>query len=157
MKNKIDYIKEYIKSNIKLQIYDEKQDSIYVVSQDIEQVLRDYSLNKDTFVFEIDVSENTYEIFRLKRNDISGDLTVRARRTGDKICLNRRQGSKTLKKLFIEKKIPAERRDRIPIIADNEKIIAIPHLGRAAELSAESEADCVIVIKQIIRSCGGKK
>ncbi|MBR6521758.1 MAG: tRNA lysidine(34) synthetase TilS [Oscillospiraceae bacterium] len=96
----------------------------------------------------IDVTENSAEIFRLKRNDISGDLTVRARRTGDKICLNRRQGSKTLKKLFIEKKIPAERRAQIPIIADNEKIIAIPNLGRSVELSLESEADCVIVIKQ---------
>lgn len=76
MKNKIDYIKEYIKSNIKLQIYDEKQDSIYVVSQDIEQVLRDYSLNKDTFVFEIDVSEKDFLKIRILMKKIDGYMQI---------------------------------------------------------------------------------
>lgn len=87
------------------------------------------------------------ELFKLKRSDICGEVTVRPRRTGDRICLDRRQGSKTLKKLFIEKKIPADRRDSLPIIADEKKIIAIPNVGRSAELSLEREADCVIAIK----------
>lgn len=93
------------------------------------------------------IKEPCDEIFALKKSDICGVLKVRARRTGDRICLDRRQGSKTLKKLFIEKKIPAERRDRLPIIADEKKIIAIPKLGRAADISSEREADCVIAIK----------
>jgi len=93
------------------------------------------------------IKEPCDEIFPLKKSDICGELKVRARRTGDRICLARRQGSKTLKKLFIEKKIPAERRDRLPIIADEKKIIAISKLGRAADISSEGEADCVIAIK----------
>jgi len=90
------------------------------------------------------------EIFLLSEKDISGSVNVRARRTGDRICLDRRQGGKTLKKLFIEKKIPANCRENIPIIADNEKILAIPGLGRSAELSPESEADCIAAIKRNI-------
>lgn len=89
------------------------------------------------------------EVFRLSKKDICGDLIVRARRTGDRICLDRRQGGKTLKKLFIEKKIPASRRENIPIIADEKKILAISGLGRSAELSPEKDADCIAAIKKI--------
>lgn len=88
------------------------------------------------------------EVFLLSRRDICGQLTVRARRTGDRICLDRRQGGKTVKKLFIEKKIPASRRENIPIIADNKKILAISGLGRSAELSPEKDADCIAAIKK---------
>ena len=102
------------------------------------------------------LAEPCDEVFPLKKSDICGEITVRTRRTGDRICLDRRQGSKTLKKLFIEKKIPAERRDRLPIIADEKKIIAIPDIGRSAELSTKNEADCVIAIKTTT-VCGGKK
>ncbi|MBR2879761.1 MAG: tRNA lysidine(34) synthetase TilS, partial [Oscillospiraceae bacterium] len=96
------------------------------------------------------------EAFLLSRSDICGQLTVRARRTGDRICLDRRQGGKTLKKLFIEKKIPASRRENIPIIADNKKILAISGLGRSAELSPEKDADCIAAIKKKYIRCGGK-
>ena len=88
------------------------------------------------------------EVFLLSSKDICGQVTVRARRTGDRICLDRRQGGKTLKKLFIEKKIPVSRREHIPIITDNEKILAISGLGRSAELSPEKDADCIAAIKK---------
>jgi len=88
------------------------------------------------------------EVFLLSRSDICGQLTVRARRTGDRICLDRRQGGKTLKKLFVEKKIPANRRENIPIIADNKRILAISGLGRSVELSPEKDADCIAAIKK---------
>ena len=95
-----------------------------------------------------DETGNCDEVFLFNRNDICGQLTVRARRTGDRICLDRRQGGKTLKKLFIEKKIPASRRENIPIIADNKKILAISGLGRSAELLPEKDADCIAAIRK---------
>ena len=57
---------------------------------------------------------------------VKGALKVRGRENGDAIRLS--CGSKTLKKLFIDKKIPARRRDRIPVIADEEGIVLIPEL-----------------------------
>ena len=58
---------------------------------------------------------------------VQGRLTLRSRREGDTITL--RSGTKTLKKLFIDKKIPASRRSRIPVIADSEGVVAVLGIG----------------------------
>ena len=52
---------------------------------------------------------------------------LRSRAEGDSIMLP--GGTKTLKKLFIDKKIPAQDRDRIPIIADDQGIAAVVGIG----------------------------
>ena len=57
---------------------------------------------------------------------VQGKLVLRSRREGDSIQLS--CGRKTLKKLFIDNKIPANRRDQIPVIADDEGILMIPEL-----------------------------
>ena len=51
-----------------------------------------------------------------------GDFLIRSRQEGDKICLS--CGSKTIKKLLIDKKIPANERDLIPVIEHNGQIVA---------------------------------
>lgn len=54
---------------------------------------------------------------------IEGDLKVRVRKPGDRIKPLGLGGTKKLKDLFIDKKVPRDARDRIPIIADNSKIL----------------------------------
>ena len=56
-----------------------------------------------------------------------GDVILRSREPGDTIRLP--GGSKTLKKLFIDQKIPALHRDRIPVIADDEGVLGIMGFG----------------------------
>ena len=56
-----------------------------------------------------------------------GALVLRSRRTGDTIHLP--GGTKTIKKLFIDAKIPALQRARIPVIADAAGIVMIPELN----------------------------
>ena len=56
-----------------------------------------------------------------------GTPVLRSRAEGDTITLS--GGTKTLKKLFIDKKIPAQDRDRIPIIADDQGIAAVVGIG----------------------------
>ena len=58
-----------------------------------------------------------------------GELTVRSRRQGDAITLP--YGTKTVKKLLIERKIPKEIRDSIPILCHNETILAVGDLCTA--------------------------
>ena len=58
---------------------------------------------------------------------VSGSLVMRSRREGDTIRLS--CGTKRLKKLFIDRKIPAHRRDRIPVVADDNGVLAIPELN----------------------------
>ncbi len=68
-----------------------------------------------------------YTTTYLSSDKIMGGLYVRNRRAGDKIFINGMH--KCLKKLFIEKKIPKEYRDTIPIIFDDAGIIYVPFVG----------------------------
>ena len=58
---------------------------------------------------------------------VHGDLMLRSRLEGDSIKLP--GGTKTLKKLFIDRKIPACERDRIPVIGDDSGVVAVMHIG----------------------------
>lgn len=64
-----------------------------------------------------------------------GTITVRSRRSGDAMRLS--GGTKTLKKLFIDRKIPAHQRDSVPVVCDNQGILGVysigPNLDRAEE------------------------
>ena len=68
--------------------------------------------------------ENSAAVFTV---DAVGALTVRPRRAGDAIRLS--GGTKTLKKLFIDWKIPAADRDHIPVIADERGVLAVYGIG----------------------------
>lgn len=64
-----------------------------------------------------------------------GTVYIRSRQSGDTIRLP--GGTKSIKKLFIDRKIPAARRGQIPILCDDLGIIGIPgisvNLDRAAK------------------------
>ena len=63
-----------------------------------------------------------------------GEVFFRSRQSGDTIRLP--GGTKSIKKLFIDRKIPADRREQIPILCDDAGILGIPgisvNLDRAA-------------------------
>lgn len=65
-----------------------------------------------------------------------GKISIRPRQTGDKIRLS--GGSKSLKKLFIDRKIPAADRERIPVVCDETGILGVYSIGvnldRAAQI-----------------------
>ena len=68
-----------------------------------------------------------------------GDVYIRARQTGDAIRLP--GGTKSLKKLFIDRKIPAAQRNCVPVLCDDLGILAVGGIGvnldrAAAELPA---------------------
>lgn len=54
-------------------------------------------------------------------------LVVRSRCAGDEIRLS--GGTKSLKKLFVDRKIPAFSRDRIPVVADEQGVLGIYGIG----------------------------
>lgn len=94
----------------------------------------------NNFVFDnrilVDIFDKPFENINVNKlyttayisfDKISGAIKVRNRRIGDEILINGMH--KSLKKLFIEKKIPKEYRDIIPIIFDDEGIIYVPFIG----------------------------
>lgn len=56
-----------------------------------------------------------------------GETVLRAREAGDTMQLS--GGSKSLKKLFIDRKIPACQRQRIPVIADESGVLGVYGIG----------------------------
>lgn len=56
-----------------------------------------------------------------------GQMVIRARKTGDMIRL--KGGRKSLKEIMIDRKIPADRRNRIPVIADDDGVLAVWGIG----------------------------
>lgn len=67
---------------------------------------------------------------------LEGTIRVRTRQTGDRI--RTAAGHKSIKKLLIDKKIPAKTRDRIPVVCDNNKVLLVGDLA-CADLPQESK------------------
>ena len=59
---------------------------------------------------------------------VSGELTLRPRRTGDELALPGRD-TKTVKKWMIDQKIPRRERDLLPVLADEGGVLAVAGLG----------------------------
>ena len=72
----------------------------------------------------------SFSSFLFKTLDICGKMTVRPRRGGDFIRLYDRDCTKTLKKLFIEQRVPAAVRGLVPVISDEGGVLAVFGLGR---------------------------
>lgn len=77
--------------------------------------------------------DNSYKVKKINLKQtfdydkIIGSAIIRSRKTGD--CADIHGGTKTLKKLFIEEKIPAEIRNQVAVIADQDGIVWIEGLG----------------------------
>ena len=56
---------------------------------------------------------------------LSGEISVRTRRAGDKIMPKGLNGTKKVKDIFIDRKIPAKQRDSVPLVCDERGIIWI--------------------------------
>ena len=60
-----------------------------------------------------------------------GKMVVRSRRSGDTVRLS--GGTKSLKKLFIDRKIPADRRAFVPVVADSLGVLAVGGIATAMD------------------------
>ena len=71
-----------------------------------------------------ETQENSENVFTVAA---SGKVFLRCRQEGDEIRLP--GGTKSLKKLFIDRKIPARQRLQIPVVADEEGILGVYGIG----------------------------
>ena len=86
--------------------------------------------NSEIFIGASQNAKNVYKteiLLYIDFDKINGELFARPRMAGDKIRLNGM--SKSLKKLFCDKKIPLHLRDRIPLICDSHGVVAVPFIG----------------------------
>lgn len=80
----------------------------------------------------------------------AGEIRIRSRQSGDSIRLS--GGSKSLKKLFIDRKIPAAQRSQIPVVCDDAGVLGIYTIG--ANWDRTSGENPVTVRFEIIESKG---
>jgi len=83
--------------------------------------------------------ENTPTVFTLRPQ---GTMVLRCRQGGDTIRLS--AGTKQLKKLFIDRKIPAAQRLRIPVLSDDRGVLGVCGIGANLDRTA-SELPAVAV------------
>lgn len=94
--------------------------------------------------------ENSYNVkkFNLKQtfdfDKIIGTTIIRSRKTGD--CADIHGGTKTLKKLFNEEKIPLETREHVAVIADENGIVWVEGLGTNKRCRVTEKTKTVAVI-----------
>lgn len=86
---------------------------------------------------------------------IVGKLVVRTRMPGDKIKLSEGSGTKTLKKLFCEKKIPVSERESVPVAADENGVVWVFGQGTALRCRVDENSKKIFIIKtQVIKGDG---
>ena len=97
---------------------------------------------------------NPFNTLLFKKDAIYGKITVRPRKTGDKISFGGKKGTKTLKKLFIDEKLPLRLRECIPVLSDEKGVIAVLGFGMDIRcVPAPGDELCSVYIEKI----GGDK
>ena len=79
-----------------------------------------------------------------------GPVTVRSRQSGDTIRLS--GGTKTLKKLFIDRKIPAAERPLVPVLSDSRGVLLVHGIGINPALEDNNLSPVRIIIEKIIHT-----
>lgn len=93
---------------------------------------------------------NSFNIFFFKNDSIYGKMFVKSRSEGEKVRLVGRNCTKTLKKLFSEAKLNGEGKTLIPVIYDEEGVIAVCGFGIAERCKPENGDDIIkITLKDI--------
>ena len=96
---------------------------------------------------------NSFNIFFFKSDSICGNMFVMSRLEGEKIRLNGRNCTKTLKKLFSEAKLNGENKSLIPVLYDEKGVIAVYGFG-IAERCNPTAGEQVIKIEIKPKSVG---
>lgn len=87
---------------------------------------------------------NTIAVFDA---DKAGDVTLRERRAGDRIAPKGMSGTKKLKQLFIDLKIPRGERDNIILAAKGEEILFVPGIRVSRIFAPDTATERFLVIK----------
>lgn len=95
-----------------------------------------------------EISKKTYTKY-FDYDRIKSNVVLRHRRAGDYLIMNAKGEKKSLKRLFIDEKIPRQDRDKIWLLADGNHILWIVG-GRISEHYKVSEATKYILVVQVI-------
>ena len=94
----------------------------------------------------LETEDNSNNICRLNSSDITLPLIVRTRRVGDRIAVKGLNGTKKIKDIFIDKKVPLLERDIWPIVMDSKgTIVWIPGIKKSKINKQKNEKHDIII------------
>lgn len=109
--------------------------SIELIQLNYEQFNNIIKINKKALNYCLDYDKITLAVH------------IRQKKDGDKISLYNRNGTKTLKKLFNEAKIPIEQRSRLFVLCDNDEIVWLEHFGCSKKVSVDNKTKNILFFK----------
>ncbi len=95
-------------------------------------------------------NDKNYLTYCVNYDRIKGILKLRSRKTGDKFTFPQRNVTKTLKKLFVEEKVPRDFRDKIPVLTDEtDNVIWLMDFGTNKGYLPQENSEKILLIKQM--------
>lgn len=139
-------VKEVSKEEQKEQEIRPEESGSYRISE--EETLEVKVFPVKELLFSVVLEENQYTKF-LDYDKIKNCLSLRCRQTGDYIVINDKGQKKKLKEFMIEEKIPRDKRDRIPVIAEGAHVLWI--MGYRISAYYKVSKDTKNIIQMTIR------
>lgn len=119
-----DFVKEYEV------IYVSKLEEIIPIMIKVDKVGEYFVSDEKSFVFSFDkIEQNISNYFELCYNKLVFPLYIRQRQNGDKMSLT--VGTKKVKDILIDQKVPKSIRDRLLVIASEDEVLWIPGIKKA--------------------------
>ena len=113
-----------------------------------ENVLEEFAIIISLELISADeIDFNNADIKYIDYDKVSGELCIRRRKSGDKFSPLGLGGSKKLKDYMIDKKIPQDKRNSIPILCDNSGIIWVIGYGLSDKYKITEETKQTLRIK----------
>lgn len=113
-----------------------------------ENVLEEFAIIISLELISADeIDFNNADIKYIDYDKVSGELWIRQRKSGDKFSPLGLGGSKKLKDYMIDKKIPQDKRNSIPILCDNSGIIWVIGYGLSDKYKITKETKQTLRIK----------
>lgn len=132
--------KLYLRKKAKKEAIDYYETELFDGSNFISQT------NSEIVIGNSQNAKNIYKkstILYIDSAKIRGTLKARQRRAGDRIRLGGM--SKSVKKLMCDKKIPLELREKLPVICDEDGIVAIPLLATRDGAVAKNNSNATVI------------
>lgn len=102
--------------------------------------------NKRTIKVVKEEEKNDNNVCRLLSSEIQMPLYVRTRKLGDKMALKKISGTRKIKDIFIDNKVPASLRDEWPIVVDSkDNVLWIPGIKKSKFSKQKNESYDIIL------------
>lgn len=147
--NKPNYIinlpKDYIAKKEYNYIYIEKKN--YNIPKSYNKILQKTNKINDIIIELVDsIDTDGNNVCRLNSNNIKLPLHLRNKKNGDYIEVKGLNGKKKIKDIFIDSKIPKDKRENYPLLVDdNDKILWIPNIKKS-KYNVKKNEFCDIIL-----------